>query len=68
MAMVDNGVIIFNDGTWLHVRARCPYCGHMESDRMPEYVSIPKHQHERHYVSHVCTKCMKAYNITAYPG
>lgn len=68
MPSVDYGIIVANDGTWLKVKPKCPYCGHVESDWSMEHIGVPKNQDETHSVGHTCSQCRKSYRITAYKG
>lgn len=70
MAMVDNGIIIWSDSTWIRVLPRCPYCGYLEPNGSwnVQHLSIPKQQYETHSCGYTCKKCMKSFKITAYPG
>ena len=70
MAMVDNGVIIWSDSTWIKVLPRCPYCGYAEPNGSwnEVYMGIPKIQHSTTTSSCSCKKCGKNFKITAYPG
>ncbi len=68
MAMVDHGIIIYSDNTWLKVKPRCPYCGHIESDWNVVHMGIPQHQYDKRTNGFTCRSCMKSYVITAYHG